>query len=69
MNGSNNQQQQPANPWRPMDEGSTNVHNVTYGGQTRTVTGANCGSDAARQAFGSNGNYARVVTTQTTKWM
>lgn len=52
-----------------MAQGSTNVHNVTYGGQTRTVTGANSGTEAARQAFGANGNYARVVTTQTKKWM
>ncbi len=66
---SNTSSNQPANPWRPMAQGSENVHNVTYGGQTRTVTGANSGTDAARQAFGANGNYARVVTTQTKKWM
>lgn len=66
---SNTSSNQPANPWRPMAQGSTNVHNVTYGGQTRTIVGASCGSEAAKQAFGANGNYARVVTTQTKKWM
>lgn len=59
----------PPNPMSPMKQGSQNVHVVTYGGQTKTVTGANSGQDAARQAFGSNGNNARVQQTDTKKWM
>jgi len=52
-----------------MQQGSQNVHVVTFNGQTKTVAGANSGVDAARQAFGSNGNYATTQQTQTKKWM
>ncbi len=55
-------------PFQPMQQGSHNSFQVTHSGQTKTVTGANNAADAARQAFGSNGNKATVQQTATKKW-
>ena len=57
------------NPQSPMKTSNQNVHQVTLNGQTKTVSGANDSSAAARQAFGSQGNNARVQQTETKKWL
>lgn len=60
--------QQTPNPMSSMKTGNQNVHHVTLNGRTQVVTGANDASSAARQAFGNNGNQARVQQTETKKW-
>lgn len=52
-----------------MKQSSQNKHEVTLNGQTKTVTGANSGHDAARQAFGSDGDRATTRKTETQRWL
>lgn len=47
-----------------MKQGNQNSFSVTSNGETKTVNGANDALSAARQAFGSDGDKARVVQTQ-----
>lgn len=57
-----------SNPLKPMQQGSQDSFRVTYGGQTKTVTGAKDGLDAARKAFGASGDKATTVKETTKRW-
>lgn len=59
---------QNSDPWKPQQLGNQNSFSVTLNGTTKTVTGANDSASAARQAFGSEGDKARVVQTNAKKW-
>ncbi len=59
----NQNQNQQANPWNPMQKTGTNTFNCNLNGKTVNVSGANDSSSAARMAFGANGNKATVIQT------
>jgi hypothetical protein len=65
MFGNNNQN---SDPWKPQTLGNQNSFSVTLNGETKTVSGANDSLSAARQAFGPEGDKARVVQTDAKKW-
>jgi len=52
-----------------MKQGTQNVFQVNLNGRTQTISGANSHIDAARQAFGSQGDKATVRQTETKKWL